>query len=125
VQPVLMSSDVAASIAFYESLGFRESFRDRPDRPAYAGVSRDGVTLHLQWNAEALRAGEHDRPTYRFVCAEVDELFESLARGGAITEAMLVVSPLSRPLNTSWGTREFHLLDPDGNGLQFYESVTS
>jgi hypothetical protein len=26
----------------------------------------------------------------------------------------------ARPRDTPWGTREFHLRDPDGNGLQFY-----
>ncbi len=25
--------------------------------------------------------------------------------------------------DTSWGTREFHLRDPDGNGLQFYADL--
>jgi hypothetical protein len=27
---------------------------------------------------------------------------------------------MSTPGDTPWGTREFHVLDPDGNGLQFY-----
>jgi uncharacterized glyoxalase superfamily protein PhnB len=25
--------------------------------------------------------------------------------------------------DTSWGTREFHVRDPDGNGLQFYADL--
>ena len=25
--------------------------------------------------------------------------------------------------DTAWGTREFHVRDPDGNGLQFYRDV--
>jgi hypothetical protein len=25
--------------------------------------------------------------------------------------------------DTSWGTREFHVRDPDRNGLQFYRSL--
>ncbi len=120
VHPVLMSSDVGASIAFYESLGFRESFRDQPDTPMYAGVTRDDVTLHLQWNAEAQRVGNHDRPTYRFVCLDVDDLYDSFVSAGAVSQAPQAGSPWSRPGETPWGTREFHLRDPDGNGLQFY-----
>jgi len=25
--------------------------------------------------------------------------------------------------DTNWGTREFHVRDPDGNGLQFYADL--
>ena len=58
----LMVRDVAASIQFYELLGFASVFTDSPIDPKYAGVRRDGVVLHLQWHAaEDLSPG--DRPT--------------------------------------------------------------
>src|SRR5206468_1310751 len=50
VQPVLASSDVAASISFYERLGFKVAFRDRAVDPKYVALRRDGVELHLQWH---------------------------------------------------------------------------
>ena len=39
---------------------------------------------------------------------------------GAIQDHYLALSPWASPGDTPWGTREFHVRDPDGNGLQFY-----
>lgn len=120
VQPVLMSRDVDRSIRFYIRLGFSETFRDRGDDPRYAGVARNGVELHLQWQDETQWAYPIDRPTYRFVVSDVDGLFEELVENGAIDGGDSLGSPWERPGDTPWGTREFHVRDPDGNGLQFY-----
>lgn len=120
VQPVLMSRDVEQSIRFYIRLGFSETFRDRGDNPRYAGVARNGVELHLQWQDETQWAYPIDRPTYRFVVSDVDGLFEELVENGAIDEDDSLGGPWARPGDTPWGTREFHVRDPDGNGLQFY-----
>ena len=119
VQPVLMCSNVPASIRFYERLGFRLSFQDDPASPQYAGVERDGAELHLQWHDKAQWA-LNDRPNYRFLVREVDALYAELLANDAITEQAGASSPWSAPGDTPWGTREFHLRDPDGNGLQFY-----
>ncbi|MBI4469820.1 MAG: glyoxalase/bleomycin resistance/extradiol dioxygenase family protein [Acidobacteria bacterium] len=123
VHPVLMSSDVTASIAFYGLLGFRATFQDQPVAPSYAALTRDAVTLHLQWHADAQRSGDHDRPVYRFVCSQVDDLYEEFLIRGGTRENDPAASPFAKPADTPWGTREFHLRDPDGNGLQFYRSL--
>ena len=113
VQPVLMSRDVARSIEFYARLGFRLAFQDRPVDPQYVGIRRDDIELHLQWHDAAEWDYPNDRPTYRFVVADVDELFRELQAAGVLGEN-------SRIADTAWGTREFHVQDPDRNGLQFY-----
>lgn len=123
VHPVLGAADVEASLEFFERLGFQVLFRDRPDSPKYAAVRRDDVTLHLQWNADAVPSPETDRPTYRFLCLAVDELFAEFLASGAATERRSTMSPFARPADSSWGTREFHLRDPGGNGLQFYRPL--
>lgn len=120
VQPVVMSRDVDQSIRFYERLGFNETFRDRTREPRYAGVARDGVQLHLQWQDETQWSYPIDRPTYRFVVRDVDRLFAEFVENGVVAEGGSSGSPWSRPGDTPWGTREFHVRDPDGNGLQFY-----
>ncbi len=120
VHPVLMSSDVSASIAFYSLLGFDATFQDPATAPTYAAVTRDDVTLHLQWNADASDAPGRDRPVYRFLVTDVDDLFRAFRSTGALPDDALDVGPWSRPGDTPWGTRELHLRDPDGNGLQFY-----
>jgi len=116
VQPVLMSRDVEASIGFYRQLGFDVAFRDDPTAPKYAGVRRDGVELHLQWHDAREWEFPNDRPTYRFVVQDVDGLFSELRASGALSANAAV-------RDTPWGTREFHVQDPDRNGLQFYRDL--
>ena len=116
VQPVLGAGDVEASIAFYARLGFAECFRDVPSSPRYAAVRRDGVELHLQWHDMAGWPPAADRPVYRFVVQDVDGLHAELVARGVQQD----ITPVR---DTAWGTREFHVRDPDRNGLQFYRGV--
>ena len=116
LHPVLMSRDVAASVRFYEALGFKEAFRDSPSAPRYAAVRRDGVELHLRWHAASEWVHPGDRPTYRCLVDDVDALFaEVVGRDAQLDRTEL--------RNTAWGTREFHVRDPDRNGLQFYRAI--
>jgi catechol 2,3-dioxygenase-like lactoylglutathione lyase family enzyme len=110
VHPVLMSSDVRRSIDFLSRCGFSVTFTDDPEKPRYAALRRDNVEIHFQWNdLSQVRPGE-DRPTYRFLVKDVDALHAELRIGKA-------------PADTPWGTREFHVRDPDGNGLHFYQPL--
>jgi catechol 2,3-dioxygenase-like lactoylglutathione lyase family enzyme len=113
VQPVLMSRDVLASIQFYEKLGFRLAGQDAPDNPKYARLRRDNVELHLQWHDAKEWDYPNDRPSYRFVVVDVDGLYEQFRETGALADATSISE-------TPWGTREFHVRDPDLNLLQFY-----
>ncbi|MEM9293852.1 MAG: VOC family protein [Acidobacteriota bacterium] len=116
VHPVLMVRDVKASLRFFESLGFARAFVDDEGDPRYAGVRRDGIELHLQWHDASEWEHSVDRPTYRFVVEDVDAFFREVESAGL--EDRTAVS------DTPWGTREFHLRDPDGNGLQFYRDLS-
>ncbi|MFN7960601.1 MAG: glyoxalase/bleomycin resistance/extradiol dioxygenase family protein [Thermoanaerobaculia bacterium] len=109
----------------FARLGFGEIFRDHPADPRYAGVRRDDVELHLQWADESQWAGSVDRPSYRFVVSDVDRLFAQLREACPDLLAPAGRSPWAAPGDTPWGSREFHLLDPDGNGLQFYRALGS
>ncbi len=115
VHPVLMVRNVAAAIEFYTQLGFYFAFSDSAAEPMYAGIRRDGVELHLQWHDSAEWNYPNDRPTYRFVVEAVDQLAEEFK----------AIQNLDRTevQDTAWGTREFHVRDPDGNGLQFYRDL--
>ena len=120
VHPVLMASDIAASVQFYERLGFRLTFEDDAAQPRYAALVRDGVELHLQWHGRAQWAHGGDLPTYRILVTDVDGLFAEFERNAVLAARPPSNSPWKRPGDTPWGTREFHLRDPDGNDLQFY-----
>src|SRR5262245_11448277 len=116
VQPVLMSRDVVRSICFYESLGFNLVGQDAPNEPKYARIQRDGIELHLQWHDAKEWDYPNDRPTYRFVVRDVDGLYRQFCENVSSLDATTVgVTP--------WGTREFHVRDPDSNGLQFYHWI--
>ena len=123
VHPVLMARDVATSIRFFGRLGFRLVFADVPATPRYSVVTRDNCELHLQWQDPSQWQGSHDRPTYRFLVADVDALFLELQAAGVVPSGTIPTSPWSSPGDTPWGTREFHLQDPAGNGLQFYRRL--
>ncbi len=113
-----MSRDLGASIRFYERLGFVRTFGGPPENPNYAAARRDGVELHLQWHDAKEWEYPNDRPTYRFLVADVDGLYREFREAG-------VVENIKPVWETTWGTREFHVRDPDGNGLQFYRPLSS
>jgi catechol 2,3-dioxygenase-like lactoylglutathione lyase family enzyme len=115
VHPVLMVRDVTRALEFYARLGFRLVFRDDTEHPRYAGVRRDEAELHLQWHAESAWQHSGDRPTYRVVVDDPDGLSQELEAIPGLDR-----TPVSA---TAWGTREFHVRDPDGNGLQFYRDL--
>lgn len=121
VIPVLIARDVQASLAFYAGLGFAVDFKDDDASPRYAGVSRDGVALHLQWQDAAHWANALDRPVYRFRVADVAKAYAEFDASGAMASNAASTSPWRMPAHTPWGTFEFHLRDPDGNGLQFFQ----
>ena len=54
----------------------------------------------------------NDRPSYRFVVQDVEELRREFSESG--------VSDMTPVAKTPWGTLEFHARDYDGNLLQFY-----
>lgn len=122
VHPVLMCNDVAVSIRFYERLGFRLLFQDAASQPRYAAVMRDSVELHLQWNDLSGLPPGVDRPVYRFMVSEVEALHAEFQAAG-LDPGASAGSPWAQPGDTPWGTREFHLRDPAGNGLQFYRPL--
>jgi catechol 2,3-dioxygenase-like lactoylglutathione lyase family enzyme len=125
VHPVLGAPDVRASERFFRRLGFTVTFEDAPNAPRYAAVVRDAVELHLQWTDASHDSASTsvDRPTYRFLVDDVDALYAEFVAGGGVDRSRPPSSPWAAPANTPWGTREFHVRDPAGNGLQFYRSL--
>lgn len=121
VVPVLMARDLRAALGFYAKLGFGVRFLDDELDPRYAGIARDGVELHLQWQDAEHWNNTLDRPAYRFPALDVDGLYAEFAASGALPASSS--SPWREPADTPWGTREFHLRDLDGNSLQFYRHV--
>ncbi|KAA3604503.1 MAG: glyoxalase/bleomycin resistance/extradiol dioxygenase family protein [Planctomycetota bacterium] len=113
LMPVLPSQDVAAAIDFYvNKLAFQLQFQDSLSNPFYAGVSRDGVQLHLQWH-DPSEWSTVERPQLRFEVPEIELLFEEY-------QGLSVFHANTKLRTTPWGTREFAFFDLDQNGLTFF-----
>lgn len=121
IHPILPARDLRESIRFYRQLGFTLQFLDSASDPKYAAVSRDAIGIHLQWNDAGQWAFPIDRPAFRFLTSDVDALFDDFRRDGVLAAITGDPGPWNRPADTPWGTREFHLRDPAGNSLQFYQ----
>lgn len=133
VIPALPVRDVAAAAAFYtERLGFAAVHVET----GMAILARDDATLHLwgagheDWRtrpdlvrrpvvtgAESFLSGT---ASCRVQVDDVDPLYAELASRG-----VLHPTDAGAPVDTEWGTREFHALDLDGNLLTFFEAATS
>lgn len=113
--PVLSVKDCSKAEDYYcNILGFQKMFAHRPDpsksNPCYLGVARDGVWLHLE-SFRPERAGQ----TSAFLSVtNVDKLYAEISARGAICQLP--------PADQTWGNRETHILDQDGNGLCFGQS---
>jgi hypothetical protein len=123
VVPVLGATDVEALVRFYDRLGFAVVFQDAPRNPKYVAVRRDGVELHIQWADKGQWAYPIDRPAFRFVVTDVDEIYQEFVKSGGVHADASEVSPWASPKDTPWGTREFHLRDLSQNSLQFYRPL--
>jgi catechol 2,3-dioxygenase-like lactoylglutathione lyase family enzyme len=118
--PVLWSSNLVRSLAFYTGiLDFELRY------PAYRELSLNNGVLDLINDAAVLQLSIHmgHDPTPSSVNLEldhpeqVDALFAKYT-GRGLNQAHRTESPVHlAPLDQTWGTREFYITDPDGNGL--------
>lgn len=110
--PLIAITDSTRTEDYYTRvLGFERTFAHRPDPqrtdPCYLGMARDGVSIHLE-SYKPERAGLTDA---FFWVEDVDGLHREIATRGAIIQMP--------PTDQTWGTRELHVRDPDGNVLCF------
>lgn len=131
--PSLPVRDIAAAAAFYrERLGFEGLHVD----DGIAVLGRDDAVIHL-WGSDhedwRTRTDLVERPVVsgaesflsgtascRIEVDDVDTLYAELAPRG-----ILHPTDGGGPVDTDWGTREFHTLDLDGNLLTFFRVATS
>ncbi len=112
VNPILPASDVRAAVDFYvQKLGFQEAF-SHGEPPDYAGVTRDGLEIHLCQMNDAKAIAE--QTMLRFQSSGLDALYEEMKAGD-------VLHPTTMLKEMVWGTREFTILDLDGVCITFYE----
>ncbi len=108
--PKLAAVDIPTAVAFYEhQLGFIRVYQTAD----YASMKRDAVEVNL-WQCDDKYIAEHT--AYRIEVEHIDALYaEYSARNLIHPNGALQVHP--------WGTKEFTVLDHDGNGLTFVQQV--
>jgi len=108
-EPVLASLDIERTVSFYcTRLGFSRVYID----PGVWGiVSRDSVQIHF-WPCPDKSIAENT--SCRVYVNGIDALFAELQPQG-------VVHPKTPLAQKPWGSREFGVLDPDGNLITFAE----
>lgn len=110
--PMLHVADATAAEDFYcLQLGFEKMFAYRIDEskanPCYMGVRRDTVWLHLSsFSGDGAPGG-----VAYIIVDDVDALHREFVSQG--------VSIVLEPMDQTWGNREMHIDDPDGNRLNF------
>lgn len=117
VNPVIPARDMVETLSFYvDRLGFDKTFDDasQPGSPVtYAGISRDGLTLHLQ----ALVPGQSEAmPLVRIQVTGIEALYSEYDAQGVVAES-------GGLRKTPWGTLEFGLYDPNGAALVYYQDL--
>jgi catechol 2,3-dioxygenase-like lactoylglutathione lyase family enzyme len=107
--PVLPSLDIARTLAFYCGT---HGFKDVHAAPGeYAIVERGPVELHF-WHTEDAELPKASGR--RIEVTGIDAVYSHCHAAGIVhPNAPLVMKP--------WGTREFAILDPDGNCLTFHQ----
>jgi predicted lactoylglutathione lyase len=94
---------------FYSALGFR-----------LGEQNEDSLTVYVNWfwirfqvTKDSATPSE-DRGTYlNLKVVDVDEFYTNVVGRG--------LKPLTQPEDTSWGSREFMIQDPDGYTLVFFQ----
>ncbi len=115
IAPQFLVDDLDRAIAYYcDQLGFKLDFKYRS---FYAGVVRDGCTIHLKHGERLSGDREHRKQNEHLDAyisvAGIRELFGELERRGA-----RVLKPLEeRP----WACTDFYVEDADGYILCFSE----
>ncbi len=115
IAPQFLVQDLDRAIAYYcDQLGFKLEFKYQS---FYAGVTRDGLAIHLKRAATLAGDRQHRRENEHLDAyisvSGIRDLFSELARRGAH-----VIKPLeARP----WACIDFYVEDADGYILCFSE----
>ena len=116
--PCLPCAEIDESIAFYESLGFKRTYRQVRPNP-YAVVALDEIQIHL-FGIEGFDPAESYGSAI-VVVPDPDSLYRDFAAGLRKTHGKLPVAGIpriTRPRKKYGTVRGFSVVDPGGNWLR-------
>lgn len=101
--PIIAVVDLPTTRAFYEALGFSQTYQFPPDgEPGFVTMTRGSSSIGIG----AGGATAEDRFGYWVYVDDVDATLEQLRASGAIVVA--------EPEDQAWGERVARMRDPDG-----------
>lgn len=106
--PVLASLDIEQSVRFYSKLGFTPVHVMQSE---YGIIEADTVQIHF-WACKDRRIAE--ATSCRVQVQGIDALYEKCTR-------LSIVHPNAPLSSRPWGSKEFGILDPDGNLVTFHQ----
>ena len=119
--PALPCRDLDESISFYETLGFKKTYRQVRPNP-YAVVGLEDIQIHL-FGIEGFNPAD-SYGTVIVAVPDPDSLYRDFAAGLRKTYGKLPVAGIPRILRPrkKYGTvRGFTVVDPGGNWLRIYK----
>lgn len=119
--PCLPCADLDESVAFYEALGFRRTYRQTRPYP-YAVVALEDMQVHL-FGMEGFRPAD-SYSTAIIVVPDPDQLYRDFAARLRQAFGKLPAAGIPRIMRPrkKYGTvRGFNVVDPGGNWLRFYK----
>ena len=119
--PCLPCRDIDESTAFYESLGFKRTYRQTRPNP-YAVVALEDIHIHL-FGMEGFNPAD-SYGTVIVAVPDPDSLYHAFAAGLRKVHGKLPVAGIPRILRPrkKYGTvRGFSVVDPGGNWLRIYK----
>lgn len=116
--PILNVSDIVASFAWFEAIGWKKQW-DWGDPPTFGSIVNGQTVIFLCQGAQGQRGGPMPKFPGDDDCGSVwmSWWLESAAaldaaHAQAVALGYLVTHP---PTDEPWGVREFHLRHPDGH----------
>ncbi len=116
--PCLPCGDLDVSIAFYESLGFKRTYRQVRPNP-YAVVALEDIHIHL-FGMDGFNPAD-SYGTAIVVVPDPDSLYRDFAAALRVTHGKLPVAGIpriTRPRKKYGTVRGFSVVDPGGNWLR-------
>ena len=114
MSPQLIVTDIKRSVKFYtRKLGFSLEFNYED---FYAGVSKDGYTIHLKSGKPSIEERKNRRDN-----EHLDLVFSVDNIEGLFEEILVSAIDIIQPLRTMPYGKEFYLADPDGYIIGFLE----
>lgn len=109
----LVTSDMAASVEFYETLGLRIRYggRDDPFTSLHVGDGYLNVQLDERWSRPTIVWGR-----VILYVDDVDDMYQRAIDAG--------LSPATEPEDAPWHERYFHIRDPAGHEVSFARPIT-